>query len=138
MSIALRQPAGAGGGQPRHAVDAKARDAASTLRREVKIDKPAEWAEMFDDAWRTMKYRFYDRKMHGKDWDAMRGEVSAAGRVRRRPAGAAQHHQRDDRRAERLAHRRGAAGRGGARTAASRPAHLGLELEADERPDATR
>ncbi len=40
----------------------------------VKIDRPAEWAEMFDDAWRTMKYRFYDPQMHGKDWDAMRAK----------------------------------------------------------------
>ncbi len=40
----------------------------------VKIEKPAEWAEMFDDAWRTMKYRFYDAQMHGKDWDAMRSK----------------------------------------------------------------
>lgn len=38
----------------------------------VKIDRPAEWAEMFGDAWRTMKYRFYDPKMHGQDWDAAR------------------------------------------------------------------
>jgi len=38
----------------------------------VRVDRPAEWAEMFDDAWRTMKYRFYDPKMHGMDWDAMR------------------------------------------------------------------
>ena len=38
----------------------------------VKIEKPAEWDEMFDDAWRTMKHRFYDSKMHGKDWDAAR------------------------------------------------------------------
>lgn len=37
---------------------------------QVKIDKPDEWAEMFDDAWRTMKYRFYDPAMHGRDWDA--------------------------------------------------------------------
>ena len=29
---------------------------------------------MFDDAWRTMKYRFYDPKMHGYDWDAMRAK----------------------------------------------------------------
>ena len=36
----------------------------------VKIDHPAEWAEMFGDAWRTMKYRFYDPAMHGMDWDA--------------------------------------------------------------------
>lgn len=40
----------------------------------VKIDRPAEWAEMFDDAWRTMKHRFYDVKMHGRDWDAMRAK----------------------------------------------------------------
>ena len=40
----------------------------------VKINRPAEWAEMFGDAWRTMKYRFYDPAMHGKDWDAARAK----------------------------------------------------------------
>src|SRR5205814_4115465 len=40
----------------------------------VRVDRPAEWAEMFDDAWRTMKYRFYDPKMHGFDWDAARAK----------------------------------------------------------------
>jgi tricorn protease len=40
----------------------------------VKVERPAEWAEMFDDAWRTMKYRFYDPKMHGMDWDAARAK----------------------------------------------------------------
>jgi tricorn protease len=40
----------------------------------VRVDKSAEWAEMFGDAWRTMKYRFYDPKMHGMDWDAMRSK----------------------------------------------------------------
>jgi tricorn protease len=40
----------------------------------VKIDHPAEWAEMFGDAWRTMKYRFYDPAMHGKDWDAAKAK----------------------------------------------------------------
>jgi len=29
---------------------------------------------MFDDGWRTMKYRFYDPKMHGMDWDAVRAK----------------------------------------------------------------
>ncbi|MEP6708428.1 MAG: biopolymer transporter Tol, partial [Pyrinomonadaceae bacterium] len=38
----------------------------------VRIDHPAEWAEMFDDAWRTMKYRFYDPQMHGINWDSAR------------------------------------------------------------------
>jgi tricorn protease len=40
----------------------------------VKIDRPAEWAEMFGDAWRTMKYRFYDPAMHGMDWDAAKAK----------------------------------------------------------------
>jgi tricorn protease len=40
----------------------------------VRINRPAEWAEMFDDGWRTMKYRFYDPKMHGMDWDAARAK----------------------------------------------------------------
>ncbi|MFN2577701.1 MAG: S41 family peptidase [Pyrinomonadaceae bacterium] len=40
----------------------------------VKINHPAEWAEMFGDAWRTMKYRFYDPAMHGMDWDAAKAK----------------------------------------------------------------
>lgn len=36
------------------------------------IDKPGEWKEMFGDAWRTMKYRFYDPQLHGVDWEAAR------------------------------------------------------------------
>jgi tricorn protease len=38
----------------------------------VRINHQAEWNEMFGDAWRTMKYRFYDPKMHGYNWDKMR------------------------------------------------------------------
>ncbi|HKV38176.1 MAG TPA: S41 family peptidase, partial [Blastocatellia bacterium] len=38
----------------------------------VKVNHATEWVEMFEDAWRTMKYRFYDPNMHGKDWDAAR------------------------------------------------------------------
>jgi tricorn protease len=40
----------------------------------VRVDHPSEWAEMFEDGWRTMKYRFYDPQMHGFDWDAMRAK----------------------------------------------------------------
>jgi len=40
----------------------------------VRIDLAAQWKQMFDDAWRTMKYRFYDPKMHGHDWDAMKAK----------------------------------------------------------------
>ena len=73
----------AGGANPFAAAAANATSGAAggsgsrrriTFTAKVKIDKPAEWAEMFDDAWRTMKYRFYDSAMHGKDWDAMRAK----------------------------------------------------------------
>jgi tricorn protease len=45
-----------------------------TFTPKVRIDLRAQWAEMFGDAWRTMKYRFYDPKMHGHDWDAMKAK----------------------------------------------------------------
>ncbi len=71
-------PASAGG-PAGAATTTAARTGESPRRRinfvaKVKIDRPAEWAEMFDDAWRTMKYRFYDPQMHGKDWDAARAK----------------------------------------------------------------
>jgi tricorn protease len=40
----------------------------------VRIDLASQWKQMFADAWRTMKYRFYDPKMHGHDWDAMKAK----------------------------------------------------------------
>ena len=38
----------------------------------VRVDRRAEWAQMLDECWRVMKYRFYDEKMHGVDWAAMK------------------------------------------------------------------
>ena len=40
-------------------------------KMEVKLDKKAEWNQIFDEAWRQMKYFFYDPNMHGLDWDAV-------------------------------------------------------------------
>jgi len=39
---------------------------------EVKIDPPAEWANMFDEAWRVNRDYFYDPGMHGVNWAAMK------------------------------------------------------------------
>ena len=64
-AAAAAPAAGSGAGSPRRRINFVAK---------VKIDRPAEWVQMFDDAWRTMKYRFYDPKMHGTDWDAMRAK----------------------------------------------------------------
>ncbi|HKY03270.1 MAG TPA: biopolymer transporter Tol, partial [Blastocatellia bacterium] len=97
----------------------------------VKVDKPAEWAEMFDDAWRTMKYRFYDAEMHGKDWDAMRAKY--------RPlvdyVGDRQELLNiiNEMIGELNASHTGAAPLPQGRAGGVATAHLGVELEADER-----
>jgi tricorn protease len=38
----------------------------------VKIDNRVEWQQIFDECWRVMKYQFYDEKMHGRDWNAIK------------------------------------------------------------------
>ena len=38
----------------------------------VKVDKRAEWEQVFEEAWRVMKYRFYDENMHGFNWNAVK------------------------------------------------------------------
>jgi tricorn protease len=78
-SISL-SPAGGGSGFAGIGGAGTTGQAGQSVRRrvnfvaKVRIDKPAEWAEMFDDAWRTMKYRFYDPQMHSKNWDAARAK----------------------------------------------------------------
>jgi len=42
----------------------------------VRVDKREEWAQIFDEAWRVMKYRFYDETMHGRDWAAIRARYA--------------------------------------------------------------
>ncbi len=36
----------------------------------MQIDRPAERRQVFEEAWRIMKNRFYDPKMHGVNWAA--------------------------------------------------------------------
>ena len=38
----------------------------------AEIDPPAEWRQIFNDAWRFERDYFYDPKMHGVDWAEMR------------------------------------------------------------------
>ncbi|MGE5361789.1 MAG: S41 family peptidase [Bacteroidales bacterium] len=40
----------------------------------VTVDKRTEWAQMLDECWRVMRYRFYDEKMHGVDWAAIKAK----------------------------------------------------------------
>jgi len=44
---------------------------------EVKIDPRAEWAQVFDEAWRINRDYFYAPNMHGVDWPAMRKKYAA-------------------------------------------------------------
>jgi len=48
------------------------RPARVSFSLQVDVDRRAEWAQIFDESWRVMWYRFYDEKMHGKDWKAIR------------------------------------------------------------------
>lgn len=43
---------------------------------EVRIDPRAEWAQIFDEAWRINRDYFYDPSMHGVDWSAMKQKYS--------------------------------------------------------------
>ena len=43
----------------------------------MKLDPKAEWAEMYNDAWRTMRDWFYDPNMHGVEWRAIRDKYGA-------------------------------------------------------------
>lgn len=40
----------------------------------VKVDRRQEWQQIFDESYRVMKYRYYDPKMHGKDWAAIKAK----------------------------------------------------------------
>ena len=46
-------------------------------RIQVKLDPPAEWAQMLDEAWRINRDYFYDPGFHGADWPAMRAKYRA-------------------------------------------------------------
>ena len=38
----------------------------------IRVDKSKQWEQIFEEAWRVMKYRFYDENMHGYNWDAIK------------------------------------------------------------------
>ncbi|HJW31373.1 MAG TPA: PDZ domain-containing protein, partial [Saprospiraceae bacterium] len=44
---------------------------------EMTIDPRAEWKQIFTDAWRFERDFFYDKNMHGVDWNAVRDQYSA-------------------------------------------------------------
>ncbi len=48
-----------------------------TQKIQIKIDPPAEWAQIYHEAWRINRDYFYDPGMHGADWPAMREKYAA-------------------------------------------------------------
>ena len=46
-------------------------------RIQVRVDPPAEWAQILDEAWRINRDYFYDPGFHGADWPAMRRKYAA-------------------------------------------------------------
>ena len=66
--------AASGGGGATGGAAASGTESAGARRRvnftvRVEVDSRAERTQIFEEAWRTMKYRFYDGKMNGVDWD---------------------------------------------------------------------
>ena len=54
-------------------------ESASTPRRvsftvRLEVDQGQERRQVFEEAWRVMKYRFYDPRMHGVDWAAAKAK----------------------------------------------------------------
>ncbi len=45
---------------------------------QVKIDRAAEYAQVFNECWRIMKHIFYDPEMHGVDWEGIQAKYAAA------------------------------------------------------------
>ena len=43
----------------------------------MKVDLQAERKQIFDEAWRTLRDRFYDPQFHGRDWNALRGQFES-------------------------------------------------------------
>jgi len=40
----------------------------------IRVDRTAEWKQMFEETWRVMKYRYYNPSMNGYDWAAIKAK----------------------------------------------------------------
>jgi tricorn protease len=41
-------------------------------RTRMKLDRRAEWRQIFNESWRMVKYHFYDSNLHGVDWNGVK------------------------------------------------------------------
>ena len=67
---------GGRGAEPGNAADASTTPAATarqvTYSVNLEVDRKALRSQVFNEGWRIMKNRFYDAKMHGANWNAVR------------------------------------------------------------------
>lgn len=47
-----------------------------TAEMRMTVDPPAEWRQLFNEVWRLERDFFYDKDMHGVDWQAMHAQYS--------------------------------------------------------------
>lgn len=51
-------------------------ESVNTDDMKIYVDPHAEWAQIYNEAWRQMRDFFYDPNMHGVDWEKMRDKYS--------------------------------------------------------------
>jgi len=63
-------------GAPAKKADSDAEDTKAKFdfakRTRMTLDRKAEWSQIFNESWRMVKYLFYDEKLHGVDWNAIK------------------------------------------------------------------
>lgn len=59
------------------AADQKADKPLAVKEMESTINPMEEWTQIYNDAWRFQRDFFYDKDMHGVDWEAMRKQYAA-------------------------------------------------------------
>jgi tricorn protease len=59
------------------AADQKLEDKLAIKEMEMNVNPREEWMQIFTDAWRFQRDFFYDKDMHGVDWNAMREQYGA-------------------------------------------------------------
>ena len=77
LTIGAGTPVGGDGRARRQArLLRRRRRASGELPFNVRVDRRDEWKQILDESYRVMKYRYYDPKMHGKDWAAIYANYS--------------------------------------------------------------
>lgn len=59
------------------AADQKTEKAIAVAEMEATINPMEEWTQIYNDAWRFQRDFFYDKGMHGVDWNAVRAQYAA-------------------------------------------------------------